>query len=87
MLLNIQAQSLIVPSQTSYAPVSQFYQHQVFPAAAHSLATSASVPYRHHLQRFIEGPSFPYLTREDEAQYMMLKMVLSNLLDQRETEQ
>ncbi len=31
--------------------------------------------------RRVEGPSFPDLTREDESQYLMLKMALSNLLD------
>lgn len=56
-------QHLTVPSQTSYATVSQFYQHQVFPA----VAPSASVPYRPHHEKFIEGPSFPYPTRKDET--------------------
>ncbi|ROI24867.1 hypothetical protein DPX16_21219 [Anabarilius grahami] len=37
--------------------------------------------------RRIEGPSFPDLTWEDESQYLMLKMALSNLLDPRESEQ
>lgn len=77
-------QPLTVPSQRSYASTSQFHQHQVFPAIAPLFATSA--PYRPH-ERFIEGPSFPHLTREDETQCMMLKMILSNLLDPRETEQ
>ncbi len=37
--------------------------------------------------RRVEGPSFPDLTREDESQYLMLKMALSNLLDPGESEQ
>ncbi|KAG5283706.1 hypothetical protein AALO_G00045080 [Alosa alosa] len=36
--------------------------------------------------RKVEGPSFPYLTSEDESQYM-IKMALSNLLDPGESEQ
>lgn len=34
-----------------------------------------------------EAPSFPNLTREDEMQYRMLRMALTNLLDPNETEQ
>jgi len=45
----------------------------------------APPPGRTHVYK-LEGPSFPNLTREDEMQYRMLRMALSNLLDPNETE-
>lgn len=51
--------------------------------------TAAETPYSVlRPQRYgkVEGPSFPNLTKEDETQYMMLRMALVNLLPPDESE-
>ncbi|XP_025760072.1 uncharacterized protein LOC112844660 [Oreochromis niloticus] len=57
-------------------------QKPLVPVTARSGHSSST---RTHVYK-LEGPSFPDLSREDEMQYRMLRMALTNLLDPHETE-
>ena len=70
-------------AQPVYQPLNAQHHHLTYAAHSNHLAPPVA---RLQFYRWVEGPSFPDLTREDESQYMMLKMALSNLLDPGESE-
>ncbi|KAL3976382.1 hypothetical protein ACER0C_022268 [Sarotherodon galilaeus] len=59
--------------------------HEQKPLVPITASSSHPVSTRTHVYK-LEGPSFPDLTREDEIQYRLLQMALTNLLDPHETE-
>lgn len=80
----IQPRAMAHSAQPAYQPQNVQPHHHTSAASPSHLAPPLG---RLHPYSKIEGPSFPDLTREDESQYMMLKMALSNLLDPGESEQ
>ncbi|KAL4007454.1 hypothetical protein ACER0C_001306 [Sarotherodon galilaeus] len=60
-------------------------QHPPTPLVPVTASSGYSSSIRTHVYK-LEGPSFPDLTSEDEIQYRLLRMALTNLLDPHETE-
>ncbi|KAL0152965.1 hypothetical protein M9458_051718 [Cirrhinus mrigala] len=77
-----------LPGVASYSaqPTSNVQPHHLTSAPPLSQLVPPTAPLQSSYRR-VEGPSFPDLTREDESQYLMVKMALSNLLDPGESEQ
>ena len=70
-------------AQPVYQPLNAQHHHLTYAAHSNPLAPPVA-PLQFY--RWVKGPSFPDLTREDESQYMMLKMALCNLCDPGESE-
>ena len=71
----------------SYQPVTSHAPHS-HPPPLHSPRGPVAPPVgrsRHY--RPVEAPKFPDFTKEDEVQYRMLRIALTNLLDPEETEE
>ncbi|KAL3976614.1 thrombopoietin [Sarotherodon galilaeus] len=85
------AQPLIcIPEPRQHPPVKQQPAtsnglHEEKPLVPITASSSHPVSTRTHVYK-LEGPSFPDLTSEDEIQYRLLRMALTNLLDPHETE-
>ncbi|KAL3977711.1 MFS transporter (organic anion transporter) [Sarotherodon galilaeus] len=85
------AQPLIcIPEPRQHPPVKQQPAtsdglHAQKPSVPITASSGHPVSTRTHVYK-LEGPSFPDLTSEDEIQYRLLRMALTNLLDPHETE-
>ncbi|KAL3999531.1 AP-5 complex subunit zeta-1 [Sarotherodon galilaeus] len=85
------AQPLIcIPEPRQHPPVKQQPAtsnglHEQKPLVPVTASSGHSSSIRTHVYK-LEGPSFPDLTSEDEIQYRLLRMALTNLLDPHETE-
>ncbi|KAL3975387.1 gephyrin [Sarotherodon galilaeus] len=85
------AQPLIcIPEPRQHPPVKQQPAtsdglHAQRPLVPITASSGHSSSIRTHVYK-LEGPSFPDLTSEDEIQYRLLRMALTNLLDPHETE-
>ncbi|RXN35500.1 guanine nucleotide-binding subunit alpha-12 isoform X2 [Labeo rohita] len=82
--IHCQVNHCLVLSSSSVQPTSNVQPHHLTFAPPLSQLVPPTAPLSSY--RRVEGPSFPDLTREDESQYLMLKMALSNLLDPGESE-
>ncbi|XP_026032619.1 uncharacterized protein LOC113027212 [Astatotilapia calliptera] len=66
-------------------PATSNTSYEQKPLISGTASSGHSSSTRTHVYK-LEGPSFPDLSREDEMQYRMLRMALTNLLDPHETE-